>query len=659
MINYLKGFLFVLVYLSFLYLLGTTLFPRKSVPYKIVSAYVINTFLLFIPGVIVQILKLSWNTYFLSFLIIDFLLIFSSIYVLIKRKQYLTKNILLQYLKDYWVVIVATLACGAFIVFYNYDFFYNGYNDDSYYLVKMASLPFTNNPFNTNYETGFFSPISMFDVRNLNTHELEMSVYYFITRVTPTLFFRGFISFINRFLFVCTIYVVAERLNIIMKKPIKINQLQYASLIAIIAFFDYNALAYNKLLYVRDGWIINVATYYGSAIVMMMAFFWLFEIFFDNDLSTLKRLLYFVIISSTLVSKSGIVLPIVALSFIAYIATTLWNKNKKYFVAFMCILLGLGLLIGNHGSLFISNYQKDSYINFFVNNFTSIIFLPFMAVFVLLVVKKYRDFSFVLYVVLLFVLSGLDPFNNLIELASQYSFVFGRMIASLFIFFVLVTSILIFFYFYSLNFNNKLNLIRNMGLFVVIGCIAFGSLYAKEGSIYYIFNELKVYIKNPYLTPRAVKELGEHLQQIESETDKDVYALVPFESYDGNKINTRMYYNGSTHIMPLRVAGAVRAFAPNTKSLTIICRWGANVEKSHTEFDGFKTSDVTKYIKFQFHPNKKNTEKFVGVLRKYPINVVVTWDENGKIALEKEGFHQYGETIYSEYANYYIYYRDN
>ncbi|MST90213.1 hypothetical protein FYJ79_11675 [Sharpea azabuensis] len=659
MINYLKGVLFLFGYLNFLYLLGTTLFPHKSVPYKIVAAYVINTFLLFIPGVIVQILKLSWDTYFLSFLIIDFLLIFSCIYVLIKRKQYLTKNILLQYLKDYWVVIVATLACGAFIVFYNYDFFYNGYNDDSYYLVKMASLPFMKNPFNANYETGFYSPISIFDVRNLNTHELEMSVYYFITRVTPTLFFRGFISFINRFLFVCTIYVTAERLNFMMDKPIKRNKLQYVSLLAIIAFFDYNALAYNKILYVRDGWIVNVATYYGSAVVMMMAFFWLFDIFFDNDLSIIKRLLFFVITSFTLVSKSGIVLPIIALSFISFILTILWNKNKKYLVIFILVLLGLSIAIENKISLFNLNYERSSNINYFVNNFSSIVFIPFIVIFILLVLKKYKNISFVSYVFSLFAISGLSPFNNIIELASQYSFVFGRMIASLFIFFVLVTSILIFFYFYSLNFNKEISLIRNIVLFIVIGCIAFGSLYAKEGSIYYIINELKVYVKNPYLTPRAVKELGERLQQIEDETHKDVYALVPFESYDGNKINTRMYYNGLVDLMPLRVAGAVRAFAPNIKSLTIICRWSADIENSHTVFDGFKTDDVTKYINFQFNPNKDNTQEFMNVLREYPINVVVMWDKGGKKELESEGFHQYGNTIYSEYANYYVYYRDS
>jgi hypothetical protein len=115
-------------------------------------------------GISIQLLNLSWSIFYIHFLFLSFVILFYSIHRIKKKKIRLFNDGLYNFIKQYWFLV-----------------WMNNYLDDGYYLNRITTLSYIDQPFAGLLGTGVLGNVTFNNSYNYNVFELEVAVYIYIS----------------------------------------------------------------------------------------------------------------------------------------------------------------------------------------------------------------------------------------------------------------------------------------------------------------------------------------------------------------------------------------------------------------------------------------------------------------------------------------------
>lgn len=635
---YIKGILFIIGYIFFNYLIGTALLPdSKSAPKRFVVGYICFAAIIAIGGIPIQLLNLTWNMFFIYFLIITIFFIIFSVYRIYKKKIKLFNGDFYGFIKQYWFLFFLTIIL-VILAATNLDWYWlNNCLDDGYYLNRMATLPFINQPFAVTPGTGLLGNVSFTNSYNYNVFELEASVYIYLLNILPTFFARFCLAFINYFLFACVSYCLFEKINNVGKFDLDKNVLQYLTLYIIIFSFNYDLCKSYNLHQLQDGWQNASAMYYGSSIVRSMGIMMLITPFIGKNKLKMKDIFSFGIISLVLMSKSSIALPVIVISALSIICLILLknSKTRKVSLIFIVLIIGFSFVLGDNQGM------AQVYRNQFFSNIKSIIIL--CSIILICITLFLYGKSILLevcgYIALLFGLTLLEPINNIFEKFSIFNFVACRFLTGIFIFVIMLATFCIAVFVKKIMNTAKMKYYVKNTLAVTLSIVLFfsGLLLQSNFSFRNLNNRIVTFKNNKYFAPQSVIVLGDCLENLAKEKNEKLYAVMP----EGIGVE------GITYSLAI----SIRQFSPSTVSLSAYNRYPGTVEK---EFQDYSADNQKVFDDFLVNKSRKNIRKFKEVLDKYPINCVITLNDFDN-EMENLGMKKYTGISYQN--SYYIYYR--
>lgn len=657
-LDYLKGLLFVIYFLTMIYMIGTAFTKYESAPARLIVGYIIHVVILAIPGIVVQTLKFNWRIFFYYTIVADIICIIISIIFLKKRKIHLFEGSILKFFENYWFIIFITIILVLMVCFQNVSLWENGSADDGYYLVKIFQFPFAKNPYDLQMQTGVHLLQKTFDIRNFSTFEIEDSVYLYLTAIPSTLFARLFLAFINYFIFTCSIYCFAEKVTSILGFNIKKKNLQYFTVITVLLCFNTDVLARNHIIELRDHWIINRFMYFGSALAKSCTLLWTSILLIDNKKPTIKLAIEYAIISFVLLTRSTTALPLLIVSLIVYFLIYFWN-SKKAFVFFTVFLFVLsGIIKDNASGLSKHFFDGAGYYNYLSNNTQSFVFIiPLAFILIYLYLKKshcqiVKSSIFIISIILFFIL---DPINNITEFSSQYFFVFNRGLASAIL--LMITYACIIFgciISTSLLKYKKVYSLRSFFTALLALIIALSSLTLQKGSPRAVLHEGRVFLHNPLFTISTVPNLAKVLDSLQNNQNKPMVSLLPATIWKPYYMDKRVHEGDLNETTP-HIASAIRQFVPNIISLT---PYWYSVQSDDPIYAKLSKKELASYNEFltSKNPKTETITKFKNLLDHYPINCIVVWYSESCPYLENFGFKRY-KVLKDENVTLYIYYR--
>lgn len=635
---YIKGILFIIGYIFFNYLIGTALLPdSKSAPKRFVVGYICFAAIIAIGGIPIQLLNLTWNMFFIYFLIITIFFIIFSVYRIYKKKIKLFNGDFYGFIKQYWFLFFLTIIL-VILAATNLDWYWlNNCLDDGYYLNRMATLPFINQPFAVTPGTGLLGNVSFTNSYNYNVFELEASVYIYLLNILPTFFARFCLAFINYFLFACVSYCLFEKINNVGKFDLDKNVLQYLTLYIIIFSFNYDLCKSYNLHQLQDGWQNASAMYYGSSIVRSMGIMMLITPFIGKNKLKMKDIFSFGIISLVLMSKSSIALPVIVISALSIICLILLknSKTRKVSLIFIVLIIGFSFVLGDNQGM------AQVYRNQFFSNIKSIIIL--CSIILICITLFLYGKSILLevcgYIALLFGFTLLEPINNIFEKFSIFNFVACRFLTGIFIFVIMLATFCIAVFVKKIMNTAKMKYYVKNTLAVTLSIVLFfsGLLLQSNFSFRNLNNRIVTFKNNKYFAPQSVIVLGDCLENLAKEKNEKLYAVMP----EGIGVE------GITYSLAI----SIRQFSPSTVSLSAYNRYPGTVEK---EFQDYSADNQKVFDDFLVNKSRKNIRKFKEVLDKYPINCVITLNDFDN-EMENLGMKKYTGISYQN--SYYIYYR--
>ena len=205
-----------------LYLLGTAIVDNEeSVPYRFVIGYLSYSFFVAVGGIVIQCAQLTWESFFWYMIIVLIILTCFTIYKLKKDKKKILPKGLKKIFANYSFLMIIVIMLLSILMFCYIALWFNNHLDDGFYINKMSILPYVKSPFGVIPSTGFIGTGSL-NTYSFNTYELEASFYIYLTKCTPTLYARLFLSGFNYLLLVCSVYAFAEK--VFDKMDIKFNK---------------------------------------------------------------------------------------------------------------------------------------------------------------------------------------------------------------------------------------------------------------------------------------------------------------------------------------------------------------------------------------------------------------------------------------------------
>lgn len=661
-LNYLKGIIFVLYYIFFFQLIGTAFTHRESAPSRIVYGYFIHVICLSLIGIPVLIFMLPWRVFFIGLIIIDILLIAFSIVRIKNTNRKVFPGGMKDFIQKYWFIYFVCVVAILMVMTSNAYMWNDGWSDDSYYLNRITTLPYTSNPYLINIRNGLpVTGYSPFTINSLITFELEGSVYLYITQVQPTLFCRIFLSFVNYFIWACALYMFAEKIIEVFSIEIDKRNIQYFTITLLMICFSAFALVELKLITIRDHWPVNYCMFYGSALTKTIGLLVLMEPFLDFHKLSWKDLLLFGALSFALITRSAIILPIISVVFIVLFIVYSYKKERMLGYLSFVLVLALSLIVGDNGHRFINqaSYYLNSFesVNYVVDNFGSLVItIPLIIIFLMTIYysdlgKNTKDVTLLLF--LLGIMFIVNPLNNIAELMSTKYFVFGRAVGSLDYFIIMYCGILLLsFLVTKISF---IKYIRPLLFSVLAILISFSSLYVRKRNMVNVKHEINTFIQNPYCIHEGVRELGDTLEKISKNKKQHLYALIPSNSpvyqyevnIDLNSVNNKHYLNN-------QIGMSIRSIAPDVSSL--ITRSDLYPLSDKIEWKDFNKEDFNTFEKFLNSDDKNVKDNMQIMLNKYSINCVVMWNNKQTNFLEQNGF-KYITQVSKNGLSFVVYYR--
>lgn len=633
MINYLISILFFCVAVSFLYLLGFTLTKKVTDFSKnFIIGFIFYFSLVSVVLIVIQLFKLPWILALGSVITIVIILSIYMVSTFIKNRLHITRKDFVFIIKNnYFSIFVVSLLFCIYLL--QFDLIWiNNHLDDGYYLTKISTLPYLENPYTTNYSTGLLSISDSFDSYLLSSYETHASVYRYLLCIDPVVFCRFFMNIFNYFLAVCTVNWFAAELNKKISYKISENKIQFCSMVLLIFAFEYTTLSKTGLLVVQDSWQFSSAMWYGSSVPRVMGLLWLITPFINNEQIKLKDFMYVIICSFVLVACSSIAIPIIVLGGISYLVAFSVTSNQKSIRIFTILFL---VLIAILGWILPDSPQRSAVINLFMSqNLKSILFIGSLLVIVIsAILFKNRFINRTLITILAcFVLMFIPEVNDFFEKISFYDFVYART-QTCFIYTFIIFAFILFMFIFNYILKSKLKFIIVFSLCLLCGLSVLSVIpvYGNPLNVY------KIMFNNSSLMPNSTVELSKQLQVIAEKHNKDINALTP------------EWVSVENHRHSLAVM--IRSYAPNVNCISAIGRFGVTEGNA---FSNYTSDDTGVYNSFCVVQNTQTINAFKQLLSEYPIDCLVfTGDVFNNYSAE------FGYTFEKTVDNYYIYVKNN
>lgn len=629
MINYLICSLFFCASIAYLFLLGLSLTKDiKNLSKNVIIGFIFYSFITSFFLLIIQLFKLPW-VFALYVVILTIILLGIFICMCLRRNKTLIskENIVALLKNNYFLFVIVFILFGIYLL--QFDLIWiNNHLDDGYYLTKIATLPYLDNPFITNYSTGLLNLSESFDAYLLSSYETHASIYRYLLNIDPVIFCRFFLNVFNYFLAACTVTWFTKELNKKMSYKLSDRNIQYCSMVLMIFAFEYTFLSKTGLLDVQDSWQFSSAMWFGSSIPRVLGLLWLITPFVNCKKIKLVDFFYVMVCSFVLISCSSIALPIIFFAGVSYLiafSLTSDQKNIQLFTVFVIsiVILAGWILPNDEGSnLIILTHMAQ--------NIKSVLFLGCIGVTLLsfFIFKNLYIKRMVIMIVTCFFLMLVPEVNDFFEKVSIYNFVFARAQTCIIYTFIIFSFIMYVFIFNTLL-RKKIKLL--MGISLALLCsLCMLSVVCVYGNPLYLY---KIMLNNPYLMPNSTIMLSKQLQSTAEKYGNNINVLTPEWVFPDNHRHS--------------LAVMIRTYAPSVNSISAIGRYG--VTKGN-DFSGFTNEDYSIYNNFCQTQNANTVDDFKQLLNSYPINCLVFTND-----IFNDYMNEFGYTFEKKVDNYYIY----
>ena len=648
--NYTAGVIAVIFQAMLSLMIGRTFRKNDSdIQLNFITGYIINGFLTAVFGMAAQILNFQWSIYAVGMTVIIGGLIVYAAAAVIKKKIVLTKEDVLRYVKENYVLyITALLMTLICMLSYNAHWFGN-HLDDGFYLNKVAIYPYVDHPFRTNPSTGFAAAPAIAYV--LNTHEMEAAFYSYIFHIVPTLYTRVFLSCYHYFLMANVVQFYAHRIMKNMNVSDAAMKAQYASAIMVLFVANPVFMYQAKLSSFQDSSFTVTGMWYGSSISRCFGMILLLAPFLEETDLSLKTVISVIIISIVLISKSTIAATVIILAALSYVFALWIIKNKKTglpaIAAFCAVSFLLYLKFGIQEDVEIAawNHLKTNTLRCWL------LWLPVCGI-ALSFLWKNRFINKVNLIIILYGLFMIIPgINYFPARISSYIFVITRAFAG-WMYCVYITA----FIYLLIWLNQKTNtafiqkgslvLASLLLIFDMVTMkIAGGSFWTNEDGTFTglsMKTQFAAVYRNPEFAPQAVTDLGDTLKRLEKETGEDLYIVCQELVND----------YGATFALAIQL----KQFVQDAYVVSATYRYGS---PDYSEFKTYNQEEQMYFEAFNANPDHTNTVGFGRILDKYPVNTVVMRTGDAETEMFTFGFDLY-EVITNPYSEvtYYVYYRN-
>ena len=652
MSNYVLGFLWLFVMIFFIYGLGAAITKEDTfMPDRLIVGYIGYSFIIALFGIPIQVFNAPWKLFFICMIILWIVSICFIVYRFRKYSIQMFPNGFLACLKDNYFLIVITCLLIVLMLSNFRPWWFNNHLDDGYYLNKVMELPYVTNPYRHNYATGF-TDHNYSGSYWLATHESELSVYAYVFHAFPSLFCRLFVSGYHYYLLVNLVTVAAKKIADGYKKSYKQSSLQYACSIVLL-FSMYEVFLFYK------GWIrlgdwdqYTYAMYYGSSIPRVMGMLLLIGPFIDRKKIDIRLVTEVLVISIVLISKSAIAIPIILASVITYLLGYFICIQKKYksSLIFILALAGLGIILNRGDILRITQFANHV--------FTTNIIL-FMILLIGILILWYREKKalnkeayFLNTMLIIMTLLVFVPWiGNIISSVCFFPFVRGRLILNLF--YSLTITIIIELY-CTMILNKRKQRTGTILSTALAGALFVSSLFSIQqagGSLFYqpdtsmislnLLESYRVFKQNPMLMPKSTIELGEKLQEYTKKHNKELNIL----SSDLQLVN------GVAYALAIQLDGVAYH---NTHVISALYRYSNPQTTVFKDYSSNRNFQI--YYNFMATNDEKSFKEFQNLLRKYPINCLITANDVYTEKLSSIGFKEYASVVDNDAEiSYYIY----
>jgi len=603
-----------------MYLFGSTIVDKgESIPYKFLAGYCGYSFLVACGGIPVQVLNLSWSVFFIYMIFIFVVTISFIIWKYNNYPELYQQEKFFVFIREHWLIIICSGVLLIFSFAYVSILWSNNLTDDGFYLSKIASYPYSSQPFRSNPSTGLSQVMNGANAYIINVGELEASFYVYITRMSASVCARFFMSGFNYLLFTSSIYALAFKIFTILKMESFRENIQYT--VSIVLFFGFSStyLMQHNILILQDSWQLNTAMYYGSSIVRTTGILFLIVPFFESKELYIKDVIMAGIISVVLLSKSTIALPVIYITCVAYLIVSLLfskYKSRKYYAT--------GILI----TLAIISYFLPNTIEFremmwasFITTISSYVFIISFIIFIAsFSLNDIRIIKFNCIFMVMFVLMFFSPINSIFEGLSIYGFV-GLRAQTTFMYSFMATNYIYLFVILSKYLKDKKH-VRVIGIAITITFLIGNVQSIREDNS--VINNYSIIKNNLELIPQSTVELGKSLEKLYTEKEEVINVIMPEAVSD----------NGYVHFVPI----ILRAVAPNVNSITAITRFDVT---EGNEFSNFSSTEQKKYDGIVLDLNDESFKEFSEMLNEFPINCVILINNDAQDYLKEINFELY------------------
>ncbi|MBR3049357.1 MAG: hypothetical protein IKG58_02195 [Bacilli bacterium] len=600
MIDYLICSIFLVLFISFIYLFGTALQKKETVLYRFIIGYIVYSFFVAVAGVITQVLKINYFIFFLYMILLILGILTFSIYKIKKDKIKVFPDGKLEVLKNYWfiIVIVGVLTVTSLGII---EYLWLGnHQDDGYYVNRVATYATKGNIYNQTVATGL--PDKSIDTYALNTWEIESSVFVRILHVSPTIYLKFALATFN-YLLVCVLLVLfAERLFGNKRKRKRYYQL--LPLVLLVLGLETTGLN-RYIIFLQDSWQFNAAMFYGSCLVRVAGLLFLMIHFIGEQKLSWRLILLEFLTSVVLISKSTIAIPIIGISILSYLIVFLLYRCKKK-IRLLVIPLIVFIIIASIALKNIAVLDNTIISQILLNKKSILIYISIVTVLCGFIYRNKEVNIINTFLILVALFMVLNPINDITENLSMYAFVEARMLACI----VQTIMICAFIYASVFLFNIiKKDIILKIGYLLVILLLFFGIYLSYTGKYKGTLFRYKILYKNPYLLPNGTINLANKLEDLYKKDKKTLNVIAPEGMVPDEKY---------IHC----VAVLLRSYAPDINVITAIGRYGV---KKGNDFSKYTTDDTKKY--YDYLTDENNTDyinEFNKVLKEFPINCIVT-----------------------------------
>lgn len=506
---FLKGILFLFIYINALRCLGKFITKQDDFLKNLILGYVFYYVFQFALGIIFQALLLNVVVYhYIIGVVLVVLNILSIKYCTFDFKSHI---------KDYWLIYLLSLVLLYLSVIYVPGNYLANNMDDGYYVTKIFNFIQGIN-INIDPATGFNTKMPL--ERIINTYELDLASYCFLFKIDVLYFIHYIYTFFNYYFIICVCVGFFECV---------MNKKAIYGVIGILFFALYPKFFSLLMMAIQDSWQFNTAIWYGSSIVRTVGVFLLFIGYYYYKDDVKKQIVYFILCSITLMSKASQALPMIALLGVFNLFILLFKSNIHKVIKFGMVIafIGINILIAR-----MVPYTQEigmPIIGIFDNNIKHFILIIIFALFIYLT-YYYRSNKNVLVcnlIVLCFVLCiYVDLLNDFALAFSIHAFVGARTVTlALFTFVVLVAFELSVYLYDHIKYSKQLLIGANILMMIVFMVVS---------SVYIGKDVFKNVYENPSLCYNTVEKLSKKLGELDIENgDEQLRVIAPLMLFEG------------------------------------------------------------------------------------------------------------------------------